>query len=140
MPLIPIAVWGGQRLLAKQVKSRFRDRFGVPVHVSIGEPIPVAADDDARAVSRRLQSELQRLTDELQAGYPDDGAGEWWQPAEDGGTAPTPAGGAGAGCGAGRREGRARNLPPELSIRAARCVIDCEPSDTEVRRDTCSTC
>ena len=42
VPLIPIAVWGGQRLLAKHVKSRFRDRFGVPVHVSIGEPIPVA--------------------------------------------------------------------------------------------------
>ncbi|MEO5921457.1 MAG: lysophospholipid acyltransferase family protein [Pseudolysinimonas sp.] len=91
VPLIPIAVWGGQRLLAKQVKSRFRDRFGVPVHVSIGAPIPVRAGDDARAVSRRLQSELQRLTDELQAGYPDDGAGAWWQPAEDGGTAPTPA-------------------------------------------------
>ena len=52
VPLIPIAVWGGQRLLAKQVKSRFRDRFGVPVHVSIGPPIPVAADDDARAISR----------------------------------------------------------------------------------------
>ncbi len=40
VPLIPIAVWGGQRLLAKQVKSRFRDRFGVPVHVSVGERHP----------------------------------------------------------------------------------------------------
>jgi len=90
VPLIPIAVWGGQRLLAKQVKSRFRDRFGVPVHVSVGEPIPVSASDDARAVSQRLQHELQRLTHELQAGYPDDGAGAWWQPAGSGGTAPTP--------------------------------------------------
>jgi 1-acyl-sn-glycerol-3-phosphate acyltransferase len=96
VPLIPIAVWGGQRLLAKHVKSRFRDRFGVPVHVSIGEPIAVghgaaSASDDARAVSDRLQRELQRLTDELQAGYPDDGAGAWWQSAGSGGTAPTPA-------------------------------------------------
>ena len=91
VPLIPIAVWGGQRLLAKHVKSRFRDRFGVPVHVSIGAPIPVAAGDDARAISLQLQNELQRLTDELQAGYPHDRAGAWWQPAEDGGTAPTPA-------------------------------------------------
>lgn len=91
VPLIPIAVWGGQRLLAKHVKSRFFDRFGVPVHVSIGAPIPVAADEDARTVSTRLQRELQRLTHELQAGYPDDGAGAWWQPADSGGTAPTPA-------------------------------------------------
>jgi 1-acyl-sn-glycerol-3-phosphate acyltransferase len=90
VPLIPIAVWGGQRLLAKSVKSRFRDRFGVPVHVSIGEPIPVGPSDDARAVSQRLQLEMQRLTHDLQAGYPDDGAGAWWHPAGSGGTAPTP--------------------------------------------------
>ncbi len=90
VPLIPIAVWGGQRLLPKRARSRFRDRFGVPVHVSVGEPIPVASGDDARAVSARLQRELQRLTHELQAGYPDDGAGAWWQPADSGGSAPTP--------------------------------------------------
>jgi hypothetical protein len=32
---------------------------------------------------------MQALLDDARAAYPDDGAGQWWQPAALGGTAPT---------------------------------------------------
>jgi len=89
VPLIPVAVWGGHRLLTKGAKSRLRDRFGVHVLFAVGEPIAVAPGDDVHDATDALRAELQRLTDELQAAYPVDGTGHWWQPARRGGTAPT---------------------------------------------------
>lgn len=90
VPVIPIAVWGGHRLLTKRHRVGFLERFGVPVTFAVGEPISVAADDDPRAATDRLRERLQALVDGLQRDYPVDGAGAWWQPAHLGGTAPTP--------------------------------------------------
>ena len=90
VPIIPVAVWGGQRLLTKNREIRFRERFGVRVNFAFGEPITVTADDDVRNVTETLRERMQRLVDELQAGYPVDGTGTWWQPRHLGGTAPTP--------------------------------------------------
>lgn len=90
VPVIPVAVWGGQRLLTKNRRIRMRERVGVPVHVRVGERIDVAPDADPRAVTDDLRVELQRLVDDLQAAYPVDGRGAWWQPRHLGGTAPTP--------------------------------------------------
>lgn len=89
VPLIPVAVWGGQRLLAKKQKQNFFHRFGVPVHFSIGAPIHIGSGDDARIATDRLRDDLQRRTTELQNAYPDRGLGQWWHPARLGGTAPT---------------------------------------------------
>ncbi|MFT2690077.1 hypothetical protein [Clavibacter zhangzhiyongii] len=50
--------------------------------------MPAAADP--RAVTDALRTELQDLVDGLQATYPVDGRGAWWQPRHLGGTAPTP--------------------------------------------------
>ncbi|MFT7710806.1 lysophospholipid acyltransferase family protein [Clavibacter tessellarius] len=91
VPVIPVAVWGGHRLLTKNRRIRLRDRVGVPVHVRVGEPIPVAPDEDPRAVTDALRLRLQSLVDALQDAYPVDGRGAWWQPRHRGGTAPTPA-------------------------------------------------
>ena len=90
VPIIPVAVWGGQRLLTKNRKIGFRERFGVPVSFNFGSPISVATTDDAGAVTESLRTELQRLVGELQASYPVSGIGAWWQPRSLGGTAPTP--------------------------------------------------
>jgi 1-acyl-sn-glycerol-3-phosphate acyltransferase len=90
VPVIPIAVWGGHRLMTKGHKPAFRELFGVPVAFSVGEPIAVAADADVHELTTSLHSTLQQLVDELQQNYPDDGAGAGWQPAHLGGTAPTP--------------------------------------------------
>ena len=61
----------------------------MPVHVLVGEPVTVAADADVTEATDALRATLQRLTDDLQANYPVDGAGQWWHPARLGGTAPT---------------------------------------------------
>lgn len=90
VPIIPVATWGGQRLLTKNHKVRFRDRFGVPVWFAFGEPMSVLPTDDPHAATASLRQNLQRLVDGLQAAYPVDGAGRWWQPRHLGGTAPTP--------------------------------------------------
>ncbi|MFZ4894272.1 lysophospholipid acyltransferase family protein [Plantibacter sp. Mn2098] len=90
VPIIPVAVWGGHRLLTKNHKVRFRDRFGVPVHFAFGEPMSVTANDDVTARTTELRDRLQHMVDGLQADYPVDGTGQWWQPRHLGGTAPTP--------------------------------------------------
>ncbi|MBC7724975.1 MAG: 1-acyl-sn-glycerol-3-phosphate acyltransferase [Burkholderiaceae bacterium] len=90
VPIIPVAVWGGQRLLTKNHKVGFRERFGVPITYAVGEPIVVTADDDVTQATEDLKGTLQGLVDTLQADYPVDGTGQWWQPRHLGGTAPTP--------------------------------------------------
>ncbi|GAB3287227.1 lysophospholipid acyltransferase family protein [Pseudoclavibacter terrae] len=90
VPVIPVAVWGGHRLLTKNRKIRMRERIGIPVHYSFGAPIHVAPDDDPAAATAALKTTMEELLGELQASYPEDGTGKWWQPRVLGGTAPTP--------------------------------------------------
>jgi len=93
VPVVPIAVWGGHRLLTKGTTSPFPKKFGVPVLFAVGAPIAVGgalANADVAAATTALRSTLQTLLDDLQTGYPVDGAGQPWQPAHLGGTAPTP--------------------------------------------------
>jgi 1-acyl-sn-glycerol-3-phosphate acyltransferase len=91
VPIIPVAVWGGHRLMTKGRKVGFFERFGVPVSFAFGEPITVAVGEDPHTVTQQLRETLQRMVDRLQAEYPVDGTGQWWQPRSLGGTAPTPA-------------------------------------------------
>ena len=106
VPIIPVAVWGGQRLLTKRHRVGFFERFGVPVTFAFGAPMSVQADDDTHVETDRLRATLQRLVDRLQREYPVDGTGAWWQPHSLGGTAPTP--GEAAAADAARDEVRAR--------------------------------
>ncbi|MET0782927.1 MAG: lysophospholipid acyltransferase family protein [Leifsonia flava] len=89
VPIIPVAVWGGHRLMTKRRKVKFFERFGVPVSFSFGAPITAHADDDPRVATEQLRTVMQRMVDELQTSYPVSGAGQWWQPQHLGGTAPT---------------------------------------------------
>ncbi|WP_235929117.1 lysophospholipid acyltransferase family protein, partial [Marisediminicola senii] len=41
VPVIPVAIWGGHRLLTKNRRIAFRERFGVPGHFLFGAPITV---------------------------------------------------------------------------------------------------
>lgn len=91
VPIIPVAIWGGHRLLTKNHRTGFRERFGVLVTYAFGRPLTITASDDVRERTGRLRDELQQLVDRLQADYPLDGTGTWWQPRHLGGTAPTPA-------------------------------------------------
>ena len=90
VPIIPIAVWGGQRLLTKGRKPTLSEARGVPLRFAIGAPLTVDASDDVRELTDALRKTMQSLLDDAQTSYPDDGTGAWWQPAHLGGTAPTP--------------------------------------------------
>lgn len=95
VPIIPVAVWGGHRLMTKNHSSKLRERIGVPITLRFGTPFHAdatdAVDDSVMVATRRLHATLQGLVDAAQAEYPVVGAGRWWQPAHLGGTAPTPA-------------------------------------------------
>ncbi len=92
VPLVPMAVWGSQRLWTKG-HPRSLTRRHVPVSIAVGEPLTPQRGGDSDAVTSELRDRLSGLLDGIQRGYPDRPAGPedlWWQPAHLGGSAPTP--------------------------------------------------
>jgi 1-acyl-sn-glycerol-3-phosphate acyltransferase len=91
-PLIPVAVWGGQRLWTKGRPKELTKRH-LPLMVYVGEPMYPTRGDDPNAATEELRSRMQALLDQAQHDYPDQPNGEddrWWQPAHLGGSAPLP--------------------------------------------------
>jgi 1-acyl-sn-glycerol-3-phosphate acyltransferase len=90
VPLIPMAVWGTQRLWTKGRPRALGTRH-VPVVILIGEPLRPVPGDDQEKVTAELRARIQELLDRAQRDYPDKPTEEpWWVPAHLGGTAPTP--------------------------------------------------
>ncbi|MFG2057086.1 lysophospholipid acyltransferase family protein [Micromonospora sp. NPDC048930] len=92
VPLLPVALWGTQRLWTKG-RPRTLTRRHTPITILIGEPMDPAAYADANGLTAELRSRLAALVDRAQREYPEQPAGPedaWWQPAHLGGTAPTP--------------------------------------------------
>jgi 1-acyl-sn-glycerol-3-phosphate acyltransferase len=90
VPIIPVTVWGSQRLWTKGRPKNLTQRH-VPVLIRVGEPFQPAADDDQEALTADLRARMSALLDEAQRDYPaDQEAGAWWLPAHLGGSAPTP--------------------------------------------------
>lgn len=93
VPLIPMALWGTQRLWTKGHPRNFR-RSHIPVTIRVGEPMEAPTDQYAGAITRRLRERVQGLLEAAQRAYPvrpKDASDTWWVPAHLGGTAPTPA-------------------------------------------------
>ena len=91
VPLVPVALWGPQRMWTKGRKRRLLQR-GVPVTILVGEPMYPKRGDDYDAVTRELHERMSALLERAQREYPDVPRSDetWWQPAYLGGTAPTP--------------------------------------------------
>lgn len=93
VPLIPMALWGTQRLWTKGRKRDFgRNHF--PITIRVGEPVEPAPDESAPGVTERVRVRMQELLESAQRAYPATPKGpedSWWLPAHLGGTAPTPA-------------------------------------------------
>lgn len=85
VPLIPVALWGTQRLWTKGRPKDLTQRH-VPVTILIGEPFEASPGDSGDAF---LRKRMQDLLDTAQAGYPNE-PGAWWVPQHLGGTAPSP--------------------------------------------------
>ncbi|SCL18187.1 1-acyl-sn-glycerol-3-phosphate acyltransferases [Micromonospora nigra] len=91
VPVLPVALWGGQRLWTKG-RPRTLTRRHVPITIIIGEPMQPADYPDTNAMTADLKVRLTELVDRAQRNYPDSPAGpedSWWQPKHLGGTAPT---------------------------------------------------
>ncbi len=90
VPLLPVVVWGSQRILTKGRKKDLTR--GTPVRLVVGEAYAVAPDADPLAVTADLKARMQALLDEARSSYagsprtPDD---TWWLPTSLGGTAPS---------------------------------------------------
>ncbi len=89
VPLIPMIVFGGQRMYSYEHKNFSR---GTAVSVTVGEQMHPGPEDDPDAVTTDLRARMITLLDETIATYPDrpDGPADgWWLPARHGGSAPT---------------------------------------------------
>jgi 1-acyl-sn-glycerol-3-phosphate acyltransferase len=92
VPLLPVALWGTQRLWTKGHPKHLTRRH-TPITILVGEPMDPTAYPDANTMTAELKTRLTALVDRAQREYPESPAGPddaWWQPAHLGGTAPTP--------------------------------------------------
>lgn len=89
VPLVPLVLWGTQRLLTKDHPRDFGRHK--TISVTAGEPIdPLGAT--AQEKTEELRARMSRMLDAAIADYPADEQppGSWWLPASYGGSAPTP--------------------------------------------------
>jgi 1-acyl-sn-glycerol-3-phosphate acyltransferase len=89
VPMIPISLWGTQRLWTKGRPRKLTQRH-VPIGITVGEPMYPKRGDDYDAVTADLRKQLEELLDRSQRSYPEIPQGVWWQPRHLGGSAPTP--------------------------------------------------
>lgn len=90
VPLIPVALWGTQRLMTKDHPRDFAR--GKTIGIRVGEPMYPTGKDPA-AETAELHRRLGDLVETAIDAYPasEQPPGSWWLPAARGGTAPTPA-------------------------------------------------
>ena len=88
VPIIPVAIWGTQRIFTKKRKPDFKRRKH-PIHVTFGEPYFVPKGSDVEAAEVELKEKMVKLLHSVQSNYPHSHEGQWWAPARLGGTAIT---------------------------------------------------
>ncbi|MFI6598487.1 lysophospholipid acyltransferase family protein [Nonomuraea sp. NPDC050536] len=88
-PIIPVALWGSQRIWTKGRPRQLGLRH-VPITILVGEPIHAQRGEDVNQHVTDLHARMSALVDRAQRTYPEIPPGVWWQPAHLGGTAPTP--------------------------------------------------
>ncbi len=87
VPLIPVTLWGSQRVWTKGRKPTIRAARHIPISITIGAPLRT---ERGPAGDAALAKVMNALLDATRARYPDrPGADPWWVPAHLGGTAPT---------------------------------------------------
>jgi 1-acyl-sn-glycerol-3-phosphate acyltransferase len=88
VPIVPVILWGTQRMLTKDHPRDFSR--GKTISITVGEPFhPTGAD--AMAETAELKARMSAMLDDAIARYPADEQppGAWWVPARLGGSAPT---------------------------------------------------
>jgi 1-acyl-sn-glycerol-3-phosphate acyltransferase len=86
VPIIPLVVWGAQRIWTKDHPKHIgRDK--IPITVAVDPPLEPSGTIDA--VMAELREEMTTLLHRVQEDYPHPD-GEYWVPRRLGGSAPTP--------------------------------------------------
>jgi len=88
VPLVPVVLWGTQRMMTKDHPKDFTR--GKTIAITVGEPLRPSGDDPV-AETAGLRAAMSALLDKTIRSYPADEQppGAWWLPAEYGGSAPT---------------------------------------------------
>jgi 1-acyl-sn-glycerol-3-phosphate acyltransferase len=92
VPIIPVTVWGSQRLWTKGRPKNLTQRH-VSILIRAGEPFRPSPQDDLDTLTTDLRARMSALLDGAQRDYPQapkPGEDPFWLPAHLGGTAPTP--------------------------------------------------
>ncbi|MEV8378577.1 lysophospholipid acyltransferase family protein [Kribbella sp. NPDC056861] len=89
VPVIPMILWGTQRMMTKDHPRDFSRHQ--KVSITVGEPMHVAPEDDALEATAELRATMAGMLDRTISSYAEKPAGAWWLPASYGGSAPTPA-------------------------------------------------
>lgn len=90
VPIIPVIVWGSQRVWTKGRKRE--DMRGHHIRIIVGEPFRPDPAADPVVATKELKERMQVLLEEARATYrgtPRSPEDTWWIPAAAGGTAPT---------------------------------------------------
>lgn len=85
VPLIPMCVFGGARILSYGHKDFSR---GTTVAITVGEAMHPKRGDDTDELTEQLRTRMRELLDQTVARYPYEGS-PWWVPVRLGGSAPT---------------------------------------------------
>ncbi len=85
VPLIPVVLWGTQRMMTKDHERDFSR--GRAITISVGAPVPTSGD--AAADTAHLGAAMSALLEVAIRSYPQHEDGAWWVPASYGGTAPS---------------------------------------------------
>jgi 1-acyl-sn-glycerol-3-phosphate acyltransferase len=88
VPLVPVILWGTQRMMTKDHPRDFSR--GKTIAISVGEAMHPTGEDPV-AETAELKARMARMLDETIASYPagEQPPGSWWLPARHGGSAPT---------------------------------------------------
>ncbi|HYQ68983.1 lysophospholipid acyltransferase family protein [Actinophytocola sp.] len=90
VPIIPVTVWGSQRLWTKGHPKNLTQRH-VPILIRVGEPFQPSPQDDPEVTTADLRARMSALLDAAQRDYPETPEpGAFWLPAHLGGSAPAP--------------------------------------------------
>jgi len=88
VPLVPVILWGTQRMMTKDHPRDFKR--GKTIAIRVGEPMHVTGDDPVGDTAR-LKARMAEMLDAAIAEYPsaEQPPGAWWLPKSHGGGAPT---------------------------------------------------
>ncbi len=89
VPLVPVILWGTQRMMTKDHERDFSR--GTTIAIRVAPPMHPTGEDPA-AETAALHRVMSSLLDETIRTYPSEEQppGSWWLPASYGGSAPTP--------------------------------------------------